>query len=256
LDRINLVRRHCVDPVPDNDCVDSREDDRCFKIASTIFPNVAHRALLTSFELVQEAKKGNLTKVAAVRFDGYGSAFSFEEKQMTEVTHSDSVSTASANATIFSGRLTLCTVRSSTKSFMPCKKRRNIDRAIMHHAQKSLMQMVDDDDEEHMSTGDRKKVSFQLVSPGGAEAVENEQDQSSNIFDLKDVAHLIQDLPDHRRVEILDSIRNMIVHIMAPVAPHTLEPDADLELPDQPVGRLAQPLKTICSRQSDRQAFG
>jgi len=101
LDRINLVRRHCVDPVPDNDCVDSREDGRCFKIASKIVPHVAHRALLTSFELVQEAKKGNLTKVAAVRFDGYGSAFSFDKHQMTEVADSDSVSTASANATIF-----------------------------------------------------------------------------------------------------------------------------------------------------------
>ena len=183
LDRINLVRRHCVDPVPDNDCVDCREDDRCFKIASTIFPKVAHRALLTSFELVEEAKKGNLTPVAAIRFDGYGTAFTFGEKQMTEVAHSDSISTASANATIFSGRLTLCTVRSSTKSFMPCKKRRNIDRAIMHQAQKSLLQMVDDDDEEHMSTADRKKVSFQIVSPArGSQAVENEQDQSSNIF--------------------------------------------------------------------------
>ena len=118
------------------------------------------------------------------------------------------------------------------------------------------MQMVDDDDEEHMPTGDRKKVSFQVVSPaGGAQAVENEQDQSSNIFALKDVAHLIQDLPDHRRVEILESIRNMIVHIMAPVAPNALEPDGDLEISDQPVGCPAQPLNTICNRQFDCEAF-
>ena len=77
MDRIHLVRRHCDNPVPDNDCVDCREDDRCFKIASTIFPKVAHRALLTSFELVEEAKNGNLTPAAAIRFDGYGTAFTF-----------------------------------------------------------------------------------------------------------------------------------------------------------------------------------
>ena len=61
LDRIERVRHHILDPVPDNTVADETKDDGVFLIASKIYDKVKHRRHLTSEELIVEAKKGNLT---------------------------------------------------------------------------------------------------------------------------------------------------------------------------------------------------
>ena len=62
LDRIDDVRHHILDPVPDNTGADETKDDGFFLIASKIYDKVKHRRLLTTEELSMEAKQGKLTR--------------------------------------------------------------------------------------------------------------------------------------------------------------------------------------------------
>ena len=57
LDRIDDVRHHILDPVPDNTVTDESKDDRFSLIASKIYDKVKHRRLLTAEELIMEAKR-------------------------------------------------------------------------------------------------------------------------------------------------------------------------------------------------------
>ena len=140
LDRIDEVRHHIADPVPGNTFADVTDDDGFFGIATKIYPKVQHRRHLTSGELIAEAKKGNIIRPRRpvlpiletekhVRFDNAGS---------------EEVSTASAQDSVASGVTTHASVRSSTKSSMPCKQRRNLARALKH-AEKRKLSSIDDD---------------------------------------------------------------------------------------------------------------
>ena len=62
LDRIERVRHHILDPVPDNTVADETKDDGLFFILSKFYDKVKHRRHLTSEEFIVEAKKGNLTR--------------------------------------------------------------------------------------------------------------------------------------------------------------------------------------------------
>ena len=138
LDRIEDVRHHILDPVPDNTVADETKDDGLFLIASKIYHKVKHRRHLTSEELILEARKGNLTRCPVLP------TVETEKNFQVQNAGSDQVSTASAQDSAGSGVTTHASVRSSTKSSMPSKQRRNIRRAVMH-AEKMKLSFIDDD---------------------------------------------------------------------------------------------------------------
>ena len=209
LDRIEDVRHHTLDPVPDNIVADETEDDGLFYIASKIHHKVMHRRHLTSEELILEAKKGNLTRCPVLP------TVEPEKNFQVQNAGSDQVSTASAQDSAGSGVTTHASVRSSTKSSMPSKQRRNIRRAVMH-AEKMKLSSIDDD----ISLKDDGAESEVTHLP----CIEQSVQRNENVFSLNDLASLIQDMPDVTREQLLHSISETIVNFMAPVRSRSMEP--------------------------------
>ena len=253
LDRIEQVRHLVQEPV-EQICEDSHADDRLFLIASKIYPKVAHRAQLSSQELLEAAKKGNLTRPAPIPTGASSSCVGVGTSATMDFNHSEQVSTASANMSIVSVRSTHSTVRSSTKSSMPCKKRRNLERAKLHAEKNTLSKIRDDipenEDDQFVDT-ERKVSPRRAVCPFTRDPLHLEKQE---IFALQDIGDMIQDMPTQTREEMLESIRKTIVHFMAPIPARVHEPLEEPEPHDQVIGtgeRVPQPYSTIGGARED-----
>jgi hypothetical protein len=239
LDRIKDVRHHIVDPVPGNTVADETKDDGFFLIASKTYHKVMHRRHLTSEELIVEAKKGNLTRCPVLPI------LETEKHIRVQNAGSDQVSTASAQDSVASGVTTHASVRSSTKSAMPCKQRRNIARAAMHAEKRKLSSLDDDISLKGNSTEAEVKRR---------PCMEQSVQRNENLLSLNDLASLMEDMPDFTREQLLHSISETIVNFMAPVRSRSMEP---LEEPEPHGGvfgvcaRVSQPYSSTGGTRED-----
>ena len=181
LDRVERVRHHVQDLVDES--VSGGTVGEAFGLVRypKNFCCISQRALLSSAQLIEESKKGNLTPPAAIAPDSVWPDWRKARWGNTEDFSSDQVSTASAN--------------DSTRESIASNSPSQVDR------EKMLFQILDD-----------ILVKKDVLLPGQQES----QLCNKDFISLKDVSEIIREIPDHSRRCILESICDSIIHVMPP----------------------------------------